>query len=264
MLLIISFLFGCSQPNIAEKYQTNRPESNEPLLETDLVTGQYAMELVTTRLMKNPFPGGDDWQPVQTVSIKLLDFTREGTDLRFVEQTCEVNIDEVFGTQSSLPSSFIDITSGRERTGYLESEHVGAVVTFPKFVDLNGVTMTNPESDVMPEDTEDQRIYDHDQDGNPGVTVNVDLGAIGGGEIYVAQRTHTYLQGWIVSPTRIEGNSDFYDEQFLIGASSWFLEVEQESEPDPDPLHNWFIIQHISPDWTCEDVVREKTDIFKP
>ena len=46
-------------------------------------------------------------------------------------------------------------------------------IKFSKMVELNGINLKDPLNDLLPTDPNDERIYDQDLDGHPGVTVFV-------------------------------------------------------------------------------------------
>ena len=261
MILLFSLLFACNTDKV-QSFVPGTPESDDLLGEHDLSDGIYAMRQVSSSQMQSPIPGQDDWVSVQTFSHKRLDLQRNGTEIRFTEEICSVHITEAFGTETILPPDLITSVSGRTRSGYISDEQVGAQVIFYDILDLNGVILDDPINDPMPSSASSDAIWDQDADGNPGVTVWVDLGLLDMEEIYVAQRIITDLDGLIINPERMEGYLQSEQQQLTLGASRDFLAEEQNTREDREESHSWFVIQRIDEQEDCDYIVNNQKALF--
>ena len=64
---------------------------------------------------------------------------------------------------------------------------------FGHAVQVQGAHLVMPNSEALPADAADPRVFDQDQDGLPGVTVLIE--GILDGSVQVVQRTHTRMVG---------------------------------------------------------------------
>ena len=109
----------------------------------------------------------------------------------------------------------------------------------------------NAEAALNPPHSE--RIYDMDQDGNPGVTLLTE-GVISG-EIYAIQRKRTDLEGVVASPDLMMGISDHLYEAMTLGASHPFLENPEPQQNGTDPAESWFEEKRLPPGSNCATVL---------
>jgi len=121
-----------------------------------------------------------------------------------------------------------------------------------KQIEIRGAMLENPETDELPTAPEDPRVIDQDEDGFPGLTVNINLLGLTEEQIHVVQRFQYELDGAVVSPDRIEGLIQWTDEQEVLAASNQMLLAGADSEPDPDPSKHVFIMLRAQEDWTCD------------
>jgi hypothetical protein len=90
------------------------------------------------------------------------------------------------------------------------------VLSFPPLVELAGA-VPGPDTDQLPTTLDDPRVIDEDQDGNPGITINV-TGLVGG-SIYSVQRQVTSVAAIPVAADRFEGMLNFVSEQNVLASS---------------------------------------------
>ncbi len=253
-------LFACGSDPEPEKFTPGEAENNDTFAEEAFTEGRYAMKLSTSELLQDPM-GTGDWATVQNVSVKFIDWTRQDTEVQFVEETCYVRVSEVFNAQTEVPQAFLQTTVGRTRLASFDELKVGATFTVPDYYDLNGIRMDDPINDAMPTSVDDPRLYDQDGDGELGITVNVHLGPITG-RVYVAQKVQQSMQGVVINQERIEGSSVNINNQFTIGADSALFAGEQNRDFDDDPQLNWFIITKVDDSLECSDMESQEEEIF--
>lgn len=204
----------------------------------------FAAREVVASLVTNPNPMSSQDGVSLTASTKLLDWERDGTAVTWAETVCGMEQSEVFGTLTSFPPAFVDAIEPVLREAWLDEAAVGAELSAGPWVELVGVALNDP-SDPLPTDADDPHVVDSDRDGHPGVTVHVDQSILGEGDVYVIQRTTTTLTGVMVADDRVEGYVEATTEQVVLGASTWWLELDTDTRPDPDPTHSWFVWQEI-------------------
>jgi hypothetical protein len=129
-------------------------------------------------------------------------------------------------------------------------------------VDLRGVHLTDPLGESMPSGPDDPRVYDQDNDGNPGLTVEVS--GIVSGQTYIIQRDISSMEGFVLSQDRAEGLVSFTAEFIAVGATSAILMQMNDYQTWTDPVaeNSYVIFQRIDPSWTCADIMANKDTLF--
>ena len=107
--------------------------------------------------------------------------------------------------------------------------------------EFHGVELDNPESDSLPTDANDPRVFAQDGDGKPGITVKAHAFGFISGDVYMIERLRIRLEGTV--------------EQVIIGATNRLFLGPIQSRPDPVSTHSFFILKRSDPAWTCEDIL---------
>lgn len=92
-----------------------------------------------------------------------------------------------------------------------------------------GIWLDDP-NEALPEDRNDPRIWDQDQDGNPGFTVHIELkgeagDAQAGGEIYLVRREIFAYDLTVGDDGTLTGTITDTSEQLVVGASNPVFEA---------------------------------------
>ena len=131
---------------------------------------------------------------------------------------CDIELTEIFGLLPRVPDAILEHAFPfTTRQGMVTGTSEGFRYASGAVAELWGIAMDDPVADafVSSDDCErvegdpqgvtcaDERIFDMDQDGKPGVTLEFSVC-----EAYVVQRTTNYLTGYFVKPDRIEGSLD--------------------------------------------------------
>jgi len=98
-------------------------------------------------------------------------------------------------------------------------------------VELWGVSLSDPLSEPMPESADDERVFDQDLDGNPGVTLKL-LGDLC--DMYVVQRTIGTFEGEFSSPILASGVPQLLVEQHVIGGTEALCLTENQTTVHPE------------------------------
>lgn len=113
-----------------------------------------------------------------------------------------------------------------------------------------GAKLRDPIREALPEDAEDERVFDQDRDGKPGVTVRVH--GLASGEVFVVQRSTSRLRG-SQKGKGFSGQVLFTNEQKVLGASSPFLKGNRPSTPSPEG--SWFRLDPLRPGSGCREAL---------
>jgi len=112
-------------------------------------------------------------------------------------------------------------------------------------------------------DPNDLNLTDPDQDGNPGVTVKINVGSYFKGEIYITRREifSNYLS--LNSNGTLSGYIEDKSEQFIVGASKIFFRQASNSVQHPDRGLSPLLLVPISEDIdTPEELMELRDEIF--
>ena len=126
--------------------------------------------------------------------------------------------------------------------------------------------LPDPFETKLPADAEEarttphsERIYDMDEDDQPGVTIFME--GVVNGEIYGAQRKQVEIEGVILGPDHALGLSRLEKESVQLGASNDLLSLGKGSSRNhPDPKESWFEEVRIEDGSDCDDVVAAEAD----
>ncbi|MEE2751892.1 MAG: phytanoyl-CoA dioxygenase family protein [Myxococcota bacterium] len=218
------------------------------------LAGTFALKVVTAEEVRLPIVGKRD-----SGGINLLLVTRhwdpENGRYRQQSRLCDVVNQEVAGTliripkeaQRTLPMSeqelvFIEHAEGRYRMkGHHQAWGLrGTHETFPPSAEAARV---------------DSRVYDMDQDGQPGITMRSE-GWLEG-DIYGVQSKRVDLSGSILDENHVVGVSEVRKASWVLGASNPLLSIEGPSgTPHTDPLASWFEEVRIPMGSDCSAVKR--------
>jgi hypothetical protein len=223
---------------------------------------RWALLEVVSTLIDDPTPWSDETGATQLFSWKSVELVRDGVDIRWTETTCGMESTEIFATVTVYPDALVDAMPAGGRSATLSEAVTGATFTMEPQVTLLGARLDDPYTDDMPEDGADPEAWDQDEDGQPGVTVRVEQSLLGEGEVFVAQRTFTSYDGVLVSSDRIEGYVDSDNEQVIFDASTWWLEIDTNSQDDPDRSHSYFILQQVDEGMDCAAIMDERDSLF--
>lgn len=114
-------------------------------------------------------------------------------------------------------------------------------------------------------DPQDSNITDPDQDGHPGVTVQLNIGGFLKGDIYITRKEvyEDYLT--VYGPDLVQGYVKDSSEQFVLGASLSFLNRSSHNQQHPDPGMNPVILRRVSPEVdTWEELQSIRDSLFPP
>lgn len=147
-----------------------------------------------------------------------------------------------FGFLTVVPDAVADASPAVDTGGFLVGDAVGAQFLADTIYDYWGVERLADDAPV-PDDIDDPRIYDQDEDGNPGITLPV---VTNSGraicEVYVAQRVRVALEGTVRDGHRIEGIAASGTDKSILATST---ELCASGEFVPNMAGNRFALVRI-------------------
>ena len=128
-----------------------------------------------------------------------------------------------------------------------------------------GIELDDPFKEALPTDPNDPRIVDDDGDGNPGLTVTIEVSPEFIGELYIARREIFSFEALLVAPDLLTGQVTDDSEQLVIGASDpVFASSPANWGQYPDLSKSPLILQRVDESWDCERLAAERDDLFPP
>ena len=118
-------------------------------------------------------------------------------------------------------------------------------------------------SQPLSTDPNDPNLTDPDQDGHPGVTVQISVGRFFKGEIYITRREIFSNYMTLNNDGTLSGYIVDRSEQFVVGASKKILNQESNSIQHPDPGLSPVLLVPIDPNIdSLEELMQLRDEIF--
>ncbi len=252
-----------SEAEPSEAGSTQEEAVGDEAAEAGPIVQTYAMRQIFTSQMRDPNPfSRSGWKSTRTHTWGLVQWTQSGTAVSYVEETCGLRTDKVFGATTKYTEAFLAAIPLRNRTATLSSTEAGARFTAGPYAQSFGVELDDPYNDPLPTSADDPRVVDTDKDGHPGATVVIHHPMVGTGEVYVAQRSIARLEGTIAEDGSVRGVIYTAPDMFKIGANRWWLRTESPQRQHPDPKESPFQLVPAPSDITCETIIRDADKIF--
>jgi hypothetical protein len=142
---------------------------------------------------------------------------------------CGMEESPILGLPTVVPYTVTDHVPVRTFVSILDSKKAGGSYATQLDISTWAVHLDHPETDPMPTDINDPRVFDQDQDGKPAVTLLLGDSTC---EMYVVQRATKQWKGTVQSGTLISGGGQSASEQYILQATvglcaanhlTWFL-----------------------------------------
>ena len=172
------------------------------------------------------------------------------------EETCRIAIDrpEASEVKTTIPQAFVDSIPAFDRALIME----GDTLKFAQVVQVQGAHLKDSNNDTLPTEADDPRVFDQDQDGQPGLTVLVS--GLLEGNIQVIQRLTTRLSGEI-DGDQMEGILTWKTEEPVLDGSSPILANDLPVTVHPS-YQSYFMAKRINSEMSCADILAESDTIF--
>lgn len=149
----------------------------------------------------------------------LVDITEDKHQLTEHRRPCSMTLSPILGMGPQMKPEVLKTTVEKTYgTGYVSSVAVGGAYASPTVVNLLGLKLTDPIKDSLPDVSAptDPRVLDADNDGKPGITMQMSGGNC---DFYTSQRQIFVHHGFFVTPNLIKGNRLNFVENRIFGAT---------------------------------------------
>lgn len=242
-LLAMVAAFGCGEPTLT-------PAAYGPQLHDAAGDGQTADGVtlasdVSTGGADGVWAQATEWSTcvevgdlrleLRTYKLLRVEVQSSGPFWQETREVCAVLNSPLLGQATVFPPKLIaslpklPVASSLQADGSYVSSFEAQVI---------GVHLANPLLDAMPADASDPRVYDSDNDGKPGGTLQVGTLC----EVYQANRARSQLHGKLVAPGRIEGGAVHSVSQVFLGGTSAFC-TQPFPTTDNHPEHRFVMVK---------------------
>jgi len=238
----------------------NTGDADTPSMAAELASqfeGTFALRRSVTTSQDIPMMGPSE---IVTTSWGYAQVTFDGEDLWFTEHGCHVESGGDSPVEVDIPDAIA--RSIQPAAVKLKVWQEGETVYWqrPETVTLLGVTLDDPKGDALPDDPSDNRVFDQDGDGNPGVTVK--LAGFISGDLYVVQRTINTYRGTLIDTGVLTGSIEEFGEQSIMGSTNSMLEQDIPSEALNNPDDNVIKMVAVDAAIDCDTVVDLADTLF--
>ena len=158
-------------------------------------------------------------EELRSQTLSVVQIEQDGLRLTETHTVCQLNSTPLIGLETVVPQSVFTLANPLTFESALYGTNIGDdYVSDPRVV-LWGVRMDDPFRDPFPVglDANDPRTFDHDRDGQPGVTLKVGGNAC---DLYVAQRDLKSFTGRLQPDGSILGSAAALVEQRPLGSTN--------------------------------------------
>jgi hypothetical protein len=190
---------------------------------------------------------------IKSVSVILAQVLQTGNAVTFAGQYCDRIQQDDPGNPVKvvIPDAWRLTPSLYERSGTFAADEAGTwTLKMPAYVEVFGARLSDPACESLPVDPTDSRMVDDDNDGAPGISVQ--LSGLVLGSLRSVQRQSTALTGLLVDTTRIEGGMAYLSDQSVVDSIPTGIKAlyaASKSFADPADCASTFVMVKV-PDGT--------------
>lgn len=182
------------------------------------LSSKYALELTSTMKLEDTRDGSrSDFKLRARGTVTTV---QDGENLELEVKLCDVALPEVSGYQPLLDPAFVARLAPLKIKGTIHDDNGFRLATEPVALVL-GAQLANPLSNRLPATADDTRVKDQDQDGNPGVSIQIP----GYGKIFGTMRVKVSIAATVAGAPSISGTSDIVLDQVVYGDDIWFYDA---------------------------------------
>lgn len=190
--------------------------SKLPLASVTDVSGVWVAKLTGAQIVTNPLTSAIH---NQNVYYQLLTIQQSGAALTIDGRYCDRT--ELNDPKATVPILIPDAWAHTEtpihRTGDFTPTGSGySVLNLPTLFEAFGAELTSA-ADTLPTAASDARVYDQDNDSQPGITIRL-AGSLVTGSVYSVQTQTTSVVAIPVAAGRIEGSLAFSSDQSVLAS----------------------------------------------
>ncbi len=171
------------------------------------------------------------------IRTNLVTLIPDGALMRVEEKACALRAENSGSSALAFPAAFLKGIGKRSYVYETSGEADVSALRLTQAVEIFGARLQDPLLDALPADSGDARLVDQDQDGKPGMTVDVSVKVLltVKGSIYVSQRQVWSEELTVVDANRIQGRYIWSTEQNILGSSNaLFTTVKPTVTPQLD------------------------------
>jgi hypothetical protein len=235
------------------------------------INGTWGLQFVTSQNDTDTLFGTGTIN-VNTYLLVNAQQAAAGETVAMTMHVCRLAKATLAGYATSYPESAIAAYPPMQWTATLSGTSTGADFRVPNLVLVLGWHPNgDPSADIMPTDPLDPRIYDADNDTNPGVTI--DITGTMAGQQYVVTRDILGATGATVTSTiHIRGTSTSDRDEFVAGASIATLMTQATFTQNTGGTNTFKMVRlgmggaiiggnFVDP--TCVGLLNNRTNIFR-
>lgn len=127
-----------------------------------------------------------------------------------------------------------------------------------------GIRLADPANDPLPDDPNDPRIVDDDNDGNPGITVHIEVTQDLQGDLFIARR-EIFAYDMVEQPDgTLVGTVDDNSEQLIVGATNDIFAIGSDWVQHPDRTKSPILLVPVDANMDCAGLMAARDDLFPP
>jgi hypothetical protein len=220
------------------------------------VSGKWAYLEVQSLLVQAP--GYAEPFSNLVISLLLLDQTQAGTDVAGQGSFCD-RYTFCPTAPTSLPDALVGALPDISYQGVYGAD--GSFGFGPVYLVL-GATLADPtDSSSLPTTKDDPRVFDQDNDGNPGITVVLVRPVAG--KIYSVQWIRMKPQGSSIASDRIQGLLDFATKENVLQSDPALIQqLSPTTSVDSDACHSTFQMLRVAADMDCGTLKDQELTLF--
>lgn len=167
---------------------------------------------------------------------------------------------------STVPDSMTQAIIPESTYMEIKYDEDGLYLWRPETPTLLGIDYPDSDNTPLPESVkpDDERLVDDDNDGNPGVTVFIDM--MGKTEkLYIARREIFAFEAYLQENGNLEGKVHDRSEQLIIDSTNFLLKTQntewiQHEDLELSPI----FLTPVSADYDCERLMQERDTLLPP
>lgn len=226
------------------------------------VSGTWAYRAIGSQLTQ-----AQGLQPFHTriISVLLITQQQNGDAISLQGTYCDHYTEDPDAiVHAVIPDSFREALAPVTREGTFAASEGGLRYKLGPLYEVVGAELDDPTQDELPTDPADARVVDQDEDGHPGMTLQ--LQGLIDGSVYVVERKRTELDGVAVATSRIEGRLGFASEQSVLDTDPPSLKpstAASRTYPDPEECNSTFVMVRTPDDADCAWIKDRADTLFE-
>jgi len=214
------------------------------------LSGRWAMILVMPAAADLPFLGR---VTLITETAAFVDVVQSGSLVTMFDSYCFTELEMTPALiVSSVPDAFTFSLTPYPRQAELVQSGSKIVLLQSPYTEVRGAHLEDPIHDPLPTSPYDERVYDQDEDGHPGMTIPVNALDLVSGDTYVVHRLQYCLEGTVIDENTIIGSIPaWWSEQTVISATDAILMLPYSYDRHPDESLHRFVMVRVDDTWDC-------------